>query len=659
MALTREDVAAVHRGVFGHDPAPRILDRLASQGGDLETVVRAMVKAAAQRRAGPSGEDYRRSAEYLEHSGARFGVPRELQVTPTPLKRVLLVGHCLLATWPHRLARLGVNVEFDHVLAGPHAEPVTPHPADAYSFQVTHIANRSVFSDPLVFDWIRGGYGQTARSDQLLRRATAALDRALNAMTARRDAMPVFVGNLIAPQQDFNGRLVPRTGTDSIEMFFERLNAHLREAAQAQPGVHVLDFNQIFATIGRRHLLDDAFLVSAHASLFANGLAEQDRGRLVPSRLPTEYYEPKTDDFILSVWNEAEAMYRTLRQIDQVKMVCVDLDDTLWRGVLAEEAVLDDIDVHLAREGWPLGVAEALLVLKRRGMLLCILSKNDEARARAIFEKVYRGHLALEDFAILKINWAPKAENLRAAMAEANVLPRSVVFLDDNPVERAAIKQAFPEVRVIEAPHYYWRRILLWSAETQTATITPESARRTEMVRAQAEREALRAEASREDFLAGLRLRVEIAAVAPDAKRFARALELLNKSNQFNTSGRRWSAQELAEAAADGGLVVASVSDCFTDYGDTLVAVARGDRIEQLVMSCRVIGLGVENACVAALAARALARHPRVLARIVETDANTLARDLYARCGWTLQDGVWTTTAAGEIPGHVTLERRL
>jgi FkbH-like protein len=661
MPLTGDDIQAVFRAIYHREIPPAEIEYWLSTGMDLETLLKGSLNSnefrdRIAREYNIVLDEFRGSSEYLEHNGPRFRVPRELQVTPTPLKRVLLVGHCLLADWPTRLSALGVVDGVDHVLLAPNEAPVAPHPADAYSFQVTHIANRYVFGDHDVLSWIKAGYGEIAKSDALLQRAKVNIDRALKYGTVWRDKMPVFVTNLLPPQQEFNGRLTPRLRTDSIRFFFDRLNDYLRESVAKLANVYVLDVEDIFATIGNRHLLDDTVIVSAHASFLTDSFHEEDRKRLIPSRKPTEYYDIKPYDLMLSVWCEAEAMYRTLRQIDQVKMVCVDLDDTLWRGVLAEAAEIDDIDPYLANEGWPIGVAEALAVLKRRGVLLCVLSKNTPERARAIFEKVYRANLSLDDFAIQKINWRSKPENMRDALAEANLLPSSVVFLDDNPVERAAMKKAFPEIRVIEAPHYYWRRILLWSAETQTATITPESARRTEMVQAQVKREASRADANPEDFLAGLMLRMDIAFVQPSGKRFERALELLNKSNQFNTTGRRWTAQELAAVANDGFILAVAVSDKFTDYGDTLIAVVRGDRIEQLVMSCRVVGLGVELAAVAAIAQRVLAAHPRVVARIIETNANILARDLFARCGWTLANGEWSATTPGEAPPHAAIE---
>ena len=415
----------------------------------------------------PAEPAYRRSPEYLEHIGPGFSVPRELQVTPTPLKRVAFVGHRLLASWPTSLKKAGVDTEIDHVLLGLHDFPVLPHPPELYSFQVTHIATRSIMPDFEMFEWARSPAGDTTYADALLKRIYARIDRYLKYGTALRDRMPIFITNLNKPQQEFNGRLIARRGVDSIFELYERINIYLREAVDKLENVYILDVAEIFASIGRRRLQDDSVNVSTHAAVLTNGMHELDANRIEPPRRIVEYYEIEMNAFLLAVWREAEAMYRSRLQIDQVKMICVDLDDTMWRGVLAEVENLDDIDRIKAIEGWPVGIAEALLILKRRGILLCIVSKNDEERVRKIFDRVYHNLLRLDDFAILKINWRPKTENIRQAMAEANLLPRSVVFLDDNPAERAAVKQAFPDIRVIEAPLYYWRRILLWSAETQ------------------------------------------------------------------------------------------------------------------------------------------------------------------------------------------------
>src|SRR5437762_11667216 len=122
------------------------------------------------------------------------------------------------------------------------------------------------------------------------------------------------------------------------------------------------------------------------------------------------------------------------------------------------------------------------MFLKQRGVLLGIVSKNDEDRARAIWQRIYGNLIRLEDFAVRKIKWQPKADNIEAILEEANLLPKSVVFVDDNPVERAAVKAAFPDIAGLGRNPYLWRRILLWAPETQVAAITTASAARTELV---------------------------------------------------------------------------------------------------------------------------------------------------------------------------------
>ena len=166
-------------------------------------------------------------------------------------------------------------------------------------------------------------------------------------------------------------------------------------------------------------------------------------------------------------------------------------------------------------------------------MVFAIASKNDEGRVAQILSRNYGRRLCLDELAVRKINWQPKAENIEKILQEINVLPRNVVFIDDNPSERAAVKAAFPEIRVFGPNPLLWRRILLWSAETQVSSITAESVARTEMVHAQVagqnrdvfehglaaiakarvvdrERERQRQQMSRQDLLDSLGLAVNL-----------------------------------------------------------------------------------------------------------------------------------------------------
>jgi FkbH-like protein len=230
------------------------------------------------------------------------------------------------------------------------------------------------------------------------------------------------------------------------------------------------------------------------------------------------------------------------------------------------------------------------------------------------------------------------------------------------PVEREAVKAAFPEIRTFGPNPYVWRRILLWSAETQVSVITEESGSRTEMVRAQMAREGQRKRLSREEFLASLGVGVEVCEINDtEHHRFARAFELLNKSNQYNTTGRRWTKQECIVAFnSDTSFFLFEVKDRFTAYGVVGVVIIHGSNIVQFVMSCRVVGMEVEIAAVAELL-RII--HDRtgasaISAELEETDLNLLARDLWQRCGFVVNEsGKWVRPSVPELrcPAHVAV----
>jgi FkbH-like protein len=370
-----------------------------------------------------------------------------------------------------------------------------------------------------------------------------------------------------------------------------------------------------------------------------------------------EHYLTDNDLFRKALWETAISMYRTIHRVDTVKLVVLDLDDTLWEGLAGEQ---EEVGPHMF-ENWFLGIAEALHYLRKRGILLAIVSKNDEQWVRSLWKKIVVGRLWLDEFAVVKINWNPKPDNMREILEQLNLLPRNVLFIDDNPAEREAMQTAFPEMRVLGRYTYYLRRILLWSAETQVAEITEESGNRTNIVRSQIERDKLRPKMSRQEFLAALKLRIKMNEIQDTGHpRFARALELLNKTNQFNSNGRRWKHEECAALfAADGRFLIFSARDRFSDYGTVGVVVIRADVIEQFVMSCRVVGLELEIGAVL-LALEKLRQFGifEVTASIEETSANFVCRDLYQRCGFTASGSHWVSATSGTKPwpGHLETE---
>jgi FkbH-like protein len=598
-----------------------------------------------------------------DHDNYRFRTPRDLARTPTPLRRVLVIGSCLTKPLPLHVRAANPTCPCDFILFNNQAElpESPPQPVADYDFQFVQPPLRTVLPDWLYF---RAPYADTAAWEGIFAQACVHLDQLLDAALRwnTEHGLLTFVSNFMVPQQNALGRLLPRYDLRNPVHMVERLNQALDEAVRRRPNAYVLDLDQIAAGFGRKFVLDDSLLPTNHNAAMTDHDALFDQARIAPVPPASAHYTLRTADFAHAVWAELIAGYRTVRQIDTVKLVIVDLDDTLWRGVVAEDEEIAPETV----EGWPLGLIETLGFLKRRGILLAIVSKNDEARVVGFWDRIMQGRLSLDDFAIRRINWDPKADNVAAVIETVNVLPGSVVFIDDNPVERAAVQAALPDIRVLGADQYYLRRILLWAAETQVPMVTDESARRTEMVRAGALRETTRQRMPRGEFLASLGLNVRMIEIADSGhKSFPRAFELINKTNQFNTTGRRWT-QEAMRAALAGGTVLYAfeVEDRFSKYGLVGVVVADGSRIVQMVMSCRVVGLDVELAAMAEVLRRMRARGAKtVTAQLIETEANLLCRTLFDRCGFRAEppgasgNTSWVSAPEGApaAPAHVAL----
>ncbi len=593
------------------------------------------------------------------HDGPQYRAPTDLQHNPTRLRRVLLVGACILDAWKSPIEALPDGCACERVLFNnlTTLPPQPELPLSEYDLQIVSIPFRSVVPENSA---MRLPYTNATAWEQLFDECCGRLGLLLEgAMRWNVEGgMLTFVSNFLLPQQNAMGRLMPRYDLRNPVHFTERLNQHLVELLGQYSNTHLLDADGIAATFGRKYIQDDSVCVSSHNSLLNDWDHPLDQARIHKPEPLSRLYSLRTDEFIRAIWAELVASFRTVRQVDGVKMVVMDLDDTMWRGVIAESESITGLEF----EGWPLGVTEALVFLKRRGVMLAIVSKNEEEVIRRVWPQAMGGRLELDDFAFVRINWKTKAENIREIVAAANILPTSVVFVDDNPVERAAVTAELPGVRAIGADPYYTRRILLWSPEAQVAVVTDESSRRTEMIQQQVKREGARKTMSRAEFLAGLNVRVRLVEIdGPQHPNFPRVLELINKTNQFNTNGRRWTQEALVSAIGDGTHRVWAffVRDVYTEYGLVGVIVFGHDEIEQFVMSCRVLGMDVEVAVLQHLAARrsAVLEAP-LTATIVETPANMPCRDLYARSGFSHEGGLWVRRredAPVEVP-HVAFE---
>jgi FkbH-like protein len=587
-----------------------------------------------------------------------FLAPADLELTDVGPKSVLLIGACFLFEWGDSLERLGYSelttdrLLFSNLVRLP-ASP--PKPVESYDVQLVQVPLPSILPE----QEYQSLSGDDRRPyEALLETCVARLELLLKEALVWSERIPTFVMTYLPPQQNLLGRLFPRYHLRNPIHFVERLNERLEPLLQRYRGVYLLDANHIASVYGRRFIQEDAFWPQHHGGLICSADEMWDDGQRLEKSAPVmQVHGAEVDGFVDMVWREVRAIYRTLRRADEVKMLCVDLDDTLWRGVAGE---WNGQATGFPTMGWPLGLVEVLLYLKRRGIILAIVSKNDEAHVRAIWGTMYgEQHFRIEDFAIVKINRRAKSDNIAEAIAEANVLPSSVVFLDDNPVERAEVRAAFPEIRTIETSHFRWGRVLGWSPELQVASLSSESSRRTAMIQAQVERQKGMASLTREEFLGSLNLRIAIHPVRDvHDSRFARAFELINKTNQFNTTGVRWLEADAIKYLAAGGIWwTFEAADRYTPYGLIGVICIKGTEVTQFVMSCRVAGLEAELAAFSVVLSHAKAAGDQFEGFVQETKNNAVSRDIFQRLGWRLVDGRWVGKPFAAMPFHVTLHQ--
>ncbi len=481
---------------------------------------------------------------------------------------------------------------------------------------------------------------------------------ARNVLTGLRalTAAPILLDNLPEPTVQPLG--FADRGLDGHRNRFRRVNLALEALAGEFDDVHIVDVAAALNAQGSARLLDDGLVGFTHFG--SPGWMLQRPAR---ERAAVHDIVPDPATLQLQVGGDAYARERVtaaahmdaltvVRRLDAKKCVIVDLDGTLWPGVLAETgapfAWTPEVSGAYSHVGLWFGIHEALLALKRRGLVLACVSKNDEAVVRELWR--YGAHyprerlLTPDDFVTWRVNWADKPANIASIAQELGFAQGAFLFIDDHPVERERVRQALPEVEVWGEDMYGLRRALLCDPRLQIPSITSEAAARTDLVKAQLGRDRQRG-ADPADFLASLQVVVRVERASPEAP-LARVAELFARTTQFNATGRSFSVGELAASAQAGALFIAHAADRFGDYGLVAAAVLEGSEIAGLVMSCRVIGLGVEHALLEAVLPAAGAT---VCAQIVETERNGAVRNVYADAGLCCVDGVWRRPAVRRV----------
>jgi FkbH-like protein len=425
----------------------------------------------------------------------------------------------------------------------------------------------------------------------------------------RHSQVALIVHSLERPNRPSFGVLDSQSETGQSGLI-RHINSELRRFAQSHRGVYVLDYDALVARYGSEHWHDERKWLMARLPISADHLLPMAREWM-------RFLVPLTG--------------RT------AKALVVDLDNTLWGGVIGEDG-MTGIKVGPEHPGAAFqALQRALLDLSRRGILLAICSKNNLDDAMEALDKHPGMLVRSKAFAAVRINWGDKPQNIREIAQELNIGTDSLAFLDDNPFEREQVRASLPDVTVIDVPKNpaEYAAVVRDCPVFERLTLSAEDQQRTSMYAEQRQRaDAEHGFQSKEDFFRFLEQEAELCP-ASDLT-LARIAQLTQKTNQFNLTTRRYSEAQIAEMAKQPGWNIFSirVRDRFGDHGVVGVAIAhdQGEQceVDTFLLSCRVIGRTVETALLAHIAKCAAERGcKRLVGWFLPTRKNAPARDFY------------------------------
>lgn len=398
--------------------------------------------------------------------------------------------------------------------------------------------------------------------------------RVENIVSSYRGAAPLFVSTLALPEL-WKGRLHDLHRPFGVNEIVQRFNVGLHDLASTGK-ISIFDFSQWLSS-------DGSSAIDPKMDFFAR--------------------QPIAARSMLS-FSGAIARLVTPIARPQAKVLAIDLDNTLWGGVLGEDGlsglkISNDYPGNIYRR-----IQQFVLSLKHRGVLLVLLSKNNLEDVEQAFDTLDDMPLKLEDFSLIKVNWREKNLNLSEAAKELNIGVDSFVFVDDQPFEQEQMSFALPQVQVLSAvedPLSIYAALLSCS-NFESIRISQEDITRAHDYRQQLLRKELETSCSPEDFLKSLNLEAVIRPVAESS--LQRVCQMLAKTNQFNLTTRRHGEADVRRMLEMSGsvLLTLALSDRFGDQGIVGLCIAMKDKntdsveLDSFLLSCRAIGRGAEDA---------------------------------------------------------------
>ena len=379
------------------------------------------------------------------------------------------------------------------------------------------------------------------------------------------------------------------------------------------------------------------------------------------------YRQPYTEIFWQAIGAQTGRMIAA-EKAGPKKCVVLDLDNTLWGGVIGEDglggiALGDEFPGRAFRD-----FQRYLMHLKSKGVMLAVASKNNPDDAYEVLDKHDAMVLSRKDIVAFEINWESKVDSIKRIATKLNIGLDAIVFVDDNAKEIGEVQERLPAVTCLLVPEELadLPTLLANTDLFDTLQITDEDRKRTDMMAADQQRNAVQETMSEEDFRKSLQLKIDV--FAAEKQHLARITQLVNKTNQFNLTTIRSTQDDIEKLAASPGNIVLgmNIADKYGDYGLVGVAILTKKgvtaEIDTLLMSCRVLGRGAEETFIAQLAAAAVAVGCTALrGKYLPTAKNGMVKDLYPRFKFASDGDAWLlkTADAPKIPAHIDASLRL
>ena len=443
----------------------------------------------------------------------------------------------------------------------------------------------------------------------------------LAAISKEKTSATLLVANFVQPSYTKAGIADFQLGSGEVE-WYTRLNLKLIELFRSDTRVFILDKNNVMSRCGKLRCTTPKMRYIARMELNERALSELSRE-------------------LIRYFNAIKGLTK--------KCLVLDLDNTLWGGVVGE----DGVDGLKIGKGYPEGevfydLQAYYKSLKQRGVILAIASKNNVADAEEVFHEKKNMPLKLDDFAIQKISWDTKNQSIDDIASTLNIGKDSIVFVDDNPVERELICSTLSEVMVPDLPvdATGYLSVLQQKNYFEKLFITDEDAGKLEQYKQNAQRaERKGSTGDINEFLSSLGtvLKIEFA----KKSHLPRAHQLFTKTNQFNVTTQRYDTGEIEKfiSESDWELVLISASDDFGDMGIIGLVLARLNAdnvfIDSFILSCRAMGRSIEVAIMNFIKKRYLDKglNKTIKAKYLKSQKNTPVENFFEQQGFSLVGG--------------------